>query len=111
MLLCCSNVRLMFLVLKVLDKMIYDNQVFKISKLFRLQWEPAQKAHVLLYPEGMVKLNDSAGEIMSRIDGEKTLNQIILDIESRFNTKGLKDDVVSFIEIALNQGWIKSEVE
>ena len=91
--------------------MIYDNQVFKISKLFRLQWEPAQKAHVLLYPEGMVKLNDSAGEIMSRIDGEKTLNQIILDIESRFNTEGLKDDVVSFIEIALNQGWIKSEVE
>ena len=111
MLLCCSNVRLMFLVLKVLKKMIYDNQVFKISKLFRLQWEPAQKAHVLLYPEGMVKLNDSAGEIMSRIDGEKTLNQIILDIESRFNTEGLKDDVVSFIEIALNQGWIKSEVE
>ena len=101
----------MFLVPKVTAKMISDNQVFKISKLFRLQWEPAQKAHVLLYPEGMVKLNDSAGEIMSRIDGEKTLNQIILDIESRFNTKGLKDDVVSFIEIALNQGWIKSEVD
>jgi pyrroloquinoline quinone biosynthesis protein D len=28
-----------------------------ISKLFRLQWEPAQNAHVLLYPEGMVRLN------------------------------------------------------
>ena len=59
----------------------------------------------------MVKLNDSAGEIMSRIDGEKTLNQIVSDIESRFETKGLRDDVVSFIEIALNQGWIKSAVE
>ena len=91
--------------------MISDNQVFKISTLFRLQWEPAQQSHVLLYPEGMVKLNDSAGEIMSRIDGEKTLNQIVSDIELRFNTKGLRDDVVSFIEIALNQGWIKSEVE
>ena len=101
----------MFLVLKALVKMINDNQVFKISKLFRLQWEPVQKAHVLLYPEGMVKLNDSAGEIMSRIDGEKTLNQIVSDIESRFDTKGLRDDVISFIEIALNQGWIKSEVE
>ncbi len=91
--------------------MVSDNTIFKISKLFRLQWEPAQKAHVLLYPEGMVKLNDSAGEIMSRIDGERTLNEIVDDIEKRFKTKGLHDDVVSFIEIALTQGWIKSEVE
>ena len=28
-----------------------------IGRGFRLQWEPAQNAHVLLYPEGMVKLN------------------------------------------------------
>ena len=27
---------------------------------YRLQWEAVQNAHVLLYPEGMVKLNDSA---------------------------------------------------
>ena len=97
--------------LKKKIEMVSDNTIFKISKLFRLQWEPAQKAHVLLYPEGMVKLNDSAGEIMSRIDGERTLNEIVDDIEKRFKTKGLHDDVVSFIEIALTQGWIKSEVE
>lgn len=32
---------------------------------FRFQFEPAQDCHVLLYPEGMVKLNDSAGEILA----------------------------------------------
>ncbi len=91
--------------------MINNASVFKISKLFRLQWEPAQNAHVLLYPEGMVKLNDSAGEILSRIDGKKTLNQIVADIESTFKQDGIRDDVISFIEIALNNGWIKSEAE
>ena len=40
-----------------------------IGRGFRLQWEPAQNAHVLLYPEGMVKLNGSAGEILKRCDG------------------------------------------
>ena len=35
---------------------ITPDSVFKLAKLFRLQWEPAQKAHVLLYPEGMVKI-------------------------------------------------------
>jgi len=41
----------------------------RIGRGLRLQWEPAQDAHVLLYPEGMVKLNQSAGEIMRRCDG------------------------------------------
>ena len=36
----------------------------RVGSGFRLQWEPAQDCHVLLYPEGMVKLNGSAGEIM-----------------------------------------------
>ena len=44
-----------------------------IAKLFRLQWEPAQDAHVLLYPEGMVKLNQSAGEILLRCDGTRDM--------------------------------------
>ena len=48
-----------------------------IGRGFRLQWEAAQDAHVLLYPEGMVKLNSSAGEIMSRCDGERTLAEIV----------------------------------
>ena len=89
--------------------MITDKTVYKISKLFRLQWEKSQDAYVLLYPEGMVKLNASAGEIMSRVNGERTLNQIVEDIESKFNTDGVRSDVLSFLEIAVKQGWISSE--
>ena len=51
-----------------------------IAKGFRLQWEPAQNAHVLLYPEGMVKLNGSAGEILRRCDGARTLGEAIRDL-------------------------------
>ena len=45
----------------------------RVTPGFRLQWEPVQNCHVLLYPEGMVKLNGSAGEIMSRCDGQRML--------------------------------------
>ena len=38
----------------------------RVGAGFRLQFEPAQDCHVLLYPEGMVKLNPTAGEIMSK---------------------------------------------
>jgi pyrroloquinoline quinone biosynthesis protein D len=78
-----------------------------IGKGFRLQWEPAQKAHVLLYPEGMVKLNGSAGEILRRCDGARTLAQIVSDLETTFNQTGLAPDVQDFVAYARGQGWLE----
>jgi pyrroloquinoline quinone biosynthesis protein D len=74
---------------------------------FRLQWEPAQNCHVLLYPEGMVKLNGSAGEIMQRIDGKKTIAALITELETAFDATGLQADVLAFLDIANAQGWVK----
>lgn len=82
-------------------------QTPSVAKLFRLQWEEAQQAHVLLYPEGMVKLNGPAGEIMKRIDGRKNIGAIAADLEATFNEPDLKKDVLAFMEIAHERGWIR----
>ena len=74
---------------------------------YRLQWEEVQKAWVLLYPEGMVKLNGSAGEIMHRLDGAKTVQAVIDELESQFDVTGLTADVLDFLAIAQRQGWVK----
>ena len=76
---------------------------------FRLQWEEAQGCHVLLYPEGMVKLNGSAGEIMVRCDGERSIEAIVAELETAFNASGLAPEVLSFIEIAAKQRWLTWE--
>ena len=78
-----------------------------VGRGFRLQWEPAQNAHVLLYPEGMVKLNGSAGEIMSRCDGQRMLTEIVADLERTFGITGLTDDVAAFVSIALEKKWLE----
>jgi pyrroloquinoline quinone biosynthesis protein D len=74
---------------------------------FRLQWEPAQEKHVLLYPEGMVQLNQSAGEILKRCDGARTLAEIVADLEQAFGRSGLTDDVLAFVKIAVERGWLQ----
>jgi pyrroloquinoline quinone biosynthesis protein D len=81
----------------------------RIGHGFRLQWEEAQSSFVLLYPEGMVKLNQSAGEIMKRCDGKADLTAIVADIESAFNAQGLDNDVRGFIEVAAKQRWLTWE--
>jgi pyrroloquinoline quinone biosynthesis protein D len=78
-----------------------------VGRGFRLQWEPVQGAHVLLYPEGMVKLNGSAGAIMSRCDGQRTLQEIVADLETAFGVQGLSADVTAFVNMALQKSWLE----
>jgi pyrroloquinoline quinone biosynthesis protein D len=78
-----------------------------IGKGFRLQWEPAQNAHVLLYPEGMVKLNGSAGEILKRCDGARTVAEITADLEQTFGASNLSGDVTAFMSFALEHKWLE----
>ena len=78
----------------------------KLNRLFRLQYEEAQKTHVLLYPEGMVKLNQSASEILLLCDGNRTVDDIVAALESKFNTKGLEPDVRSMLEEATRRNWL-----
>ena len=78
-----------------------------IARGMRLQWEPAQEAHVLLYPEGMVRLNGSAGAILSRCDGVRTLADIVADLERAYDTSGLAEDVRAFVTTALEKRWLE----
>ena len=78
----------------------------RIAPGMRLQWEPAQQAHVLLYPEGMVRLNRSAGEILSRCDGATPLASIVDSLEHAFQAPGLTPQVQDFLAIARRQGWV-----
>jgi pyrroloquinoline quinone biosynthesis protein D len=81
--------------------------VARIGHGFRLQWEPAQSCFVLLYPEGMVKLNQSAGEILQRCDGRRDVASIVTDLEAAFSTTGLEADVLAFLDLARRQHWLE----
>ncbi len=78
-----------------------------VMRGFRLQWEPAQNALVLLYPEGMIKLNGSAGEIMKRCDGAATIADITADLERTFAASDLSDDVMRFVAMAVEKRWLQ----
>ncbi len=78
----------------------------RLARLFRLQWEPAQDAYVLLYPEGMVKLNRSAAEILKRCDGRNGVPDIVAQLEAAFDASGLGPDVQAFVADAQQRGWL-----
>jgi len=81
-----------------------------LSAGMRLQWEPAQSAYVMLYPEGMIKLNGPAGQILSRCDG-RTVDALIADLQSLFPDADLTSDVIAFLNEANTKGWLRTEGE
>ena len=77
-----------------------------VAPMYRLQFEPAQDAWVLLYPEGMVKLNTPAAEILRRCDGQRSVQAIVDDLERAFACEGLSGDVLAFLSQARERGWV-----
>ena len=73
----------------------------------RLQFEQAQDCWVILYPEGMIKLNGSSAEIMKRVDGTRSVAEIITDLKQAFPGVELDEDVHAFMEVAHEQQWIR----
>jgi pyrroloquinoline quinone biosynthesis protein D len=55
----------------------------------------------------MVKLNGSAGAIMSRCDGLRTVAEITTELEREFDASDLAADVDAFVAHALTMRWLE----
>ncbi|NRA72330.1 MAG: pyrroloquinoline quinone biosynthesis peptide chaperone PqqD [Gammaproteobacteria bacterium] len=80
------------------------------NPMFRLQWEQAQDCYVLLFPEGMVKLNGAAGEIMKLVNGKNSIEKITELLLKQFpDGQGINDDVNEFLIVAAEKKWLYYE--
>ncbi|GAA0315519.1 pyrroloquinoline quinone biosynthesis peptide chaperone PqqD [Psychrobacter aestuarii] len=74
---------------------------------YRFQFEPAQDAYVLLYPEGMITLNDSASIIGQQIDGHASIANIIKKIKAMFgDVPEIEQDIIEYMLVAQREHWI-----
>ncbi|MFV9669672.1 pyrroloquinoline quinone biosynthesis peptide chaperone PqqD [Pantoea sp. ARC607] len=85
-----------------------ENSIVAFRRGYRLQWEAAQDTHVVLYPEGMAKLNETAAAILELVDGKQDVAAIIATLDSRFpEAGGVGPDVTEFLQSAYEQKWIQ----
>ena len=83
---------------------------FEIRPPFMFRWEDSQDAHVLLYPEGIVKLNKSGGDTLSLCDGKTSVAELIETLINTYDASAedvIRNGVMHFLEVSRGKGWIR----
>ncbi|MGE5469283.1 MAG: pyrroloquinoline quinone biosynthesis peptide chaperone PqqD [Bacteroidota bacterium] len=84
---------------------------FALNPMYLFRWEETHHAYVLLYPEGIVKLNETAGEILKRCDGQMTVAGLVADLQAVYpgDDERVAEGVHKFLEVFRAKGWIRRQ--
>ncbi len=72
----------------------------------RLRYDEVRDEHLLLIPEGAVRLNPTAVAVLELCDGERTLEEIVIALSRRYDGADLGDDVHQLVEAMAQRGLV-----
>ncbi len=85
---------------------IVAENVIEMNPMYLFRWEEPQQAYVLLYPEGVVKVNETAAAILKLCNGINTVAEIVSDLNDQYTTD-VGESVNKFLAVAHAKGWIR----
>jgi pyrroloquinoline quinone biosynthesis protein D len=72
----------------------------------RLRYDEVREEHVLLVPEGVVRLNPTAAEVLELCDGQRSLDEIVAALTARYEGSDLRDDVQRLVDGMTQRGLV-----
>jgi len=72
----------------------------------RLQYDEVREEHLLLIPEGVVRLNASAAEVLELCDGERSLDEVVGALSARYEGADLGEDVRGLVQAMVEKGLV-----
>ena len=72
----------------------------------RLRYDEVREEHLLLIPEGAVRLNATAAEVLGLCDGERSLDDIVGALSARYDSNDVRDDVVELVDAMAQRGLV-----
>jgi pyrroloquinoline quinone biosynthesis protein D len=72
----------------------------------RLRYDEVREEHVLLVPEGVVRLNPTAAEVLELCDGERSLDEIVGALSARYGGADVREDVHELVDAMAQRGLV-----
>ena len=87
------------------------SSVPSLWKLARLEFDPVRNQRVLLYPEGVVLLNDTGAAILDLVDGRRSVADIAADLKQRYDCGDITADIVEYLSGLVTQNLVRVRIE
>jgi pyrroloquinoline quinone biosynthesis protein D len=72
----------------------------------RLSYDDVREEHLLLIPEGAVRLNPTAAEVLELCDGRRSLDDIVGALSTRYEGADVRDDVTELVDAMTERGLV-----
>ena len=72
----------------------------------RLQYDDVREEHILLIPEGAVRLNPTAAEVLGLCDGRRSLDDIAGALSARYDGADVRNDVRELLDALAQRGLV-----
>jgi pyrroloquinoline quinone biosynthesis protein D len=72
----------------------------------RLSYDDVREEHLLLIPEGAVRLNPTAAQVLELCDGERSVDDIAGALSERYDGADVRDDVVELVDAMAQKGLL-----
>jgi pyrroloquinoline quinone biosynthesis protein D len=72
----------------------------------RLRYDDVREEHLLLIPEGAVRLNPTAAQVLELCDGERSLEEIVDALSARYEGADIRGDVVELVDAMAQKGLV-----
>jgi len=77
-------------------------------RLARLEFDAVRQQRVLLYPEGVVLLNDTGGAILDLCDGHRSIADVAAILQERYH-RDVTPDVIEYLSRLLEKELVRVE--
>ena len=72
----------------------------------RLQYDDVREEHILLFPEGAVRLNETAAQVLELCDGRRSLEEIAAVLSQRYSGADVTADVRELLGGMVEHGLV-----
>lgn len=80
------------------------SHVPRLASGVRVHRDQVRERDVLLYPEGALVLNETAAAVLELVDGQRSIDEIAAELDSRHGVGDVRDDVAELVEQVAAEG-------
>jgi pyrroloquinoline quinone biosynthesis protein D len=81
-----------------------------LARHARYRWDELRQQHQLVYPEGVLVLNETGAAIVRQCDG-RTIDELVAGLRAQFDEGDPAADVCAFLGRLSEKGLVRDAVE